>query len=142
MSQLDDKIEAFKNLMIEVLPDRVVTRDYKPASEHREEDLRLGVFTLLFHGVPKFGELGASPAGVKLFLLGQFQIEEKYTGSEIEAGELQMLEEITQVLRAAEAKYPDIPRMKAIDCASSTQMEHPYGWVAVVLEMYWTMKCN
>jgi predicted component of type VI protein secretion system len=141
-NDLDAKLEALKTLFQEALPDRIVTRNFKDAQDRRQDELFKGVYTLLFQGVTKFGGLGAAPAGVKIFLLGQFQIEEKASGSDIESGELQMLQEVLEVVRSADKHYPSIPRLSVIDAATSAQMEHPYGWIGVVLEMNWTMKCN
>lgn len=142
MSALDDKLEALKVSWQAALPNRIITREFKNASDRDRDDLKKGIYTLLFQGLPRFGALGASPQTVKIFLLGQFVVEENETGAEVEAKELEMVDEITEWLRAAEAQYPTIPSIKAIELASSAQMEHPYGWVAVVLEMSWTKKCT
>jgi hypothetical protein len=141
-NDLDAKLEALKTLFQDALPDRIVTRDFMNAQDRQQDELLNGVYTLLFQGVTKFGGLGAAPAGVKIFLIGQFQVEEKAGGSTIEAGELQMLQEVLGVVRSADKHYPTIPRLNVIDAATSAQMEHPYGWIGVVLEMNWTMKCN
>lgn len=142
MSELDARIGAFKKLIEKQLPHRIVTREYKDLVKRDRRELKQGVYTLMCQGLPKFGKLGGSPATVKLFLLGQFVIEENDSGDQIEVHELAMVEEVSELLRVSEAGYPATPRVEAVDVALSAQMDHPYGWIAAVLEMSWTKKCT
>jgi hypothetical protein len=142
LSELNDKLQAFKALVVATLPHRLVTRDFKNLADRKPADLKKGIWTVLFQGIPGFGALGGSPGKVKIFFLGQFQLDEGATGEDIEAIELQMVEEVLTVLREAGEKYPAIPTIKAVELVTSSQMEHPYGWVATVLEMNWTLKCK
>jgi hypothetical protein len=142
MSDLDAKLELFKTLAAEAYPQRVVTRTFQDVSQRDQRDLKKGIYTVLFQGIPRMGKLGGSPVTVKVLLLGQFQVEEDALGNVVEAGELAMVEEINELLRLAANRYPDVPRIEGVEMATSSQLEHPFGWVAAVLEMSWTKKCT
>lgn len=139
---LADKIEALKDLLVELCPERVVTRTFKDFAQRDKDDLKKGVWTLVFQGVTSTGKLGGSPARVKLLLMGQFVADEEAEGSEIEAGEIAMINEVTDLKREAGERYPKIPTLEVLEVATSSQLDAPFGWVAAVLEMSWTKKCT
>jgi hypothetical protein len=139
---LSTKIESLKSLLAELCPQRVVTRTFKDFAQRDKADLKRGIYTIVFQGIPGTGKLGGSPARVKLLLMGQFVAEEGAEGDVIEAGELAMISEITDLKRAAGERYPTIPTLEVLEVASSSQLDAPFGWVAAVLEMSWTKKCT
>lgn len=135
MTVLATRMNLIKSTLAACYPARVVTRSLKDVSQHKTPDLKLGIYTLISQGEGGYANLlgrAARDGQQRLLLVGQIQLGENAETSEIEDAEFVMVEEI-------KAFCSDLP--PALICLSmtgyqqSSQIDAPYGWIAVHLEM-------
>lgn len=134
MSTLTARMELIKSTLATALPLRVVTRDLMDFSERADSDLVKGVYTLLSNGEGNYKNYSGREAmdgAQRLFLVGQFRLDEDATGSAIEDAELTMVDEIKAMLRT---RPPALAQLYMTGFRQSKQLDKPYGWVSIDLE--------
>lgn len=137
MSTHEQALEAIRASLAAKLSSRVVTRSLIDPANASAEDLRAGVLCLVSRGGGEFantlgreGQLGR----VNAYLVGYVRVAEDADPLEIEQVELALLQDVLDwctepgALRPVNAVYP-------LDWTQSAQLEHPYGWVALKLDV-------
>lgn len=132
-------LSAHMNLIVSTLaalyPARVVTRDLKDFAERKKTDLDAGVYTVLSLGESGYanyrGREGMDGT-VKILLVGQIRLSENAAPHAVEDAEGAMADEIKGLVRALP---PALCSLEMKGFRQSGQVEHPYGWIAVDLEM-------
>ena len=136
MGELLNLRTALKAALATALPARVVTRDFKDFSQRQEADLLTGVISLIGAGEKDYANyLGrATQLGtVPFVLVGQIKLAETAAPSAVEDAEDLLAEEIKAFCRA-----PGDPLLGGILMRSfrqSGQLEAPYGWIAIDIEV-------
>lgn len=127
--------EALKSAMAAAMPTRVVTRDHKDFGERAEDDLVKGVVTIVGLGekdlsqwVGRETHLGTLP----LLIVGQIKVAEGRAPSEVEDAEDTLIEEIKAFCAAPPSGLGGLS-MKG--WRQSGQLEAPWGWVSVDVEV-------
>ena len=130
-------LEAIRAGRAAKLPSRVVTRSRIEPAGASPDDVRAGVLCLVSRGGGDFantlgreGQLGR----VNAYLVGYLLVAEDAEPIEIEQAELALLQDVLDwctapgTVRPLNAVYP-------LDWTQSAQLEHPYGWVALRLDV-------
>lgn len=138
LNEFDAALEGIKTSMAAALPHRVVQRSLvlDPAT-HDPADLAKGVICLVNGGGGRFanyrgreGQLGHATLGVVCFV----KVDEGAPAAAVESAELALLADVM-----AWVKAPGLPR--PFDSAlpqefkQSRQMDHPYGWIVIELDV-------
>lgn len=137
MSTHEQALEAIRASLAAKLSSRVVTRSLIDPASASAEDLTAGVLCLVSRGGGDFantlgreGQLGR----VNAYLVGYLLLAEDAEPVEIEQAELALLQDVLDwctapgTVRPLNAVYP-------LDWTQSAQLEHPYGWVALKLDV-------
>lgn len=135
MSQLSDRMTLIKSTIAAQLPLRVVTRNLKDFGQRKPADLKAGIYTLISNGEGGYENLNSRAAmdgRHRMSLIGQIQLGEKAEPSEIEDAEFVMVEEIKAFCRNLP---PQLACLSMTGYQQSAQVDAPYGWIAVDLEM-------
>lgn len=133
----EQALEAIRASLAAKLGHRVVTRSLIDPANLADEDLYAGVLCLVSRGGGDFantrgreGQLGRGNA----YLVGYLRVAESAAPLEVEQAELALLQEVLDwctdpgTLRPLNAVLP-------LDWTQSAQLEHPYGWVALRLDV-------
>lgn len=133
----EQALEAIRASLAAKLPHRVVTRSLIDPAGASPDDLRAGLLYLVSRGGGDFantlgreGQLGR----VNAYLVGYLLLAEDAEPVEIEQAELALLQDVLDwctapgTVRPLNAVYP-------LDWTQSAQLEHPYGWVALRLDV-------
>lgn len=134
MPELSARMELIKSQLAAKYPARVVTRDFVDFPMRAAADLEKGVYTLISRGEGGYQNHNGREAmdgKHNIGLIGQIQVGEEASASAVEDAEFAMLEEIKAFVRALPIELCTLV-MK--DFAQSSQLEHPFGWIAVEME--------
>lgn len=133
IERMDDRLDAIEASLAAALPSRIVTRALKHYTEQSDADLTAGVVTIVSAGESGYNTgLGmAAREGVhRILLIGHLRVAEDTTGADIEAAELDLIEEIK-----AWARQPVQGMSISLDNVQhSRQLEHPYGWIVAYVD--------
>lgn len=123
ISQVLDRLTA---ALAAALPARVVTDEFVDHPDRRRDQLEQGVVTVLLPS----GELPSEwEARAKLTVVGQVAVAGRGTTTrQVRDAELALLSEL---LAFARNPVADVPRVEVTGYRTSSQMEHPFGWVAL-----------
>lgn len=135
MSTLIDRMALVAAQLADRFPARLVTRSMKDFAERQPADLKRGVYTLISLGESDYANLrerAAMDGRHRMLLIGQIQLGEKVEPSAIEDAEFVMAEEIKDFVRNLP---PALVCLEMKSFRQSGQVEHPYGWIAVDLEL-------
>lgn len=121
-------LSSFKAALAAAYPARVATRSLLDFSDRKKSDLEAGVYTVIANGQPA-GDIYFQH--FKFIVVGQIQFPERTAGEVIEAAELTMAREIKNLMQR-KLRGPDM-RLLGVD--QSSQLEVPYGWVSVSIEV-------
>lgn len=133
MSALGTKFEQLRSALEAAQPARIVTRSF--GQDRSDADLRAGVFTILAQGEGGFNNLPGREAmygTVDLVILGQIKVAEADPAADLEEAEFTLIEEIKAFVRALPV---GIDSLMIKSYRQSGQIEHPYGWVLIEMEM-------
>lgn len=137
MADLEAVMAAAKTAMQTAMPMRVITRSYKDFSLRSDADLRSGIWTLISTGEKDYANYKGREAQLgtlTVAALGQVRVDDNSSEEAIETAEFAMVEELKAFVRGELAAAIDGGAlMKSF--RQSGQMEHPYGWVAVEIEI-------
>lgn len=135
MNLADDALDALEASLTAALPQRHVQRGMVDPAAVPREQLLDGVVCLVCGGGGDFanylgreGELGR----LRVSLVGFVVVAENSPAVDVERAELALLGEWL-----AWTQYPNQPGMSVLpqEFRTSEQMEHPYGWVTLALDV-------
>lgn len=132
---LDTLLEQIKTTLAAAQPLRVVTRSLKDFGDRAEADLVKGIYTVISDGEGDYDNLPHEEAmfgTLKIVLVGQILVGEDTESVVVETAELAMVEEIKSFVRALPVGIDGLQMKKFFQ---SKQLEHPYGWVSIEMEM-------
>lgn len=121
-------LRSFKDALAAAYPDRIVTRSLKDFGERKKSELEMGIFTVVANGQPEGEDYFQK---MKLLVVGQIKLPERAEGVDVEEAELQMAREV-KVLIQRKLSGPDMI-IRGID--QSAQLEAPYGWISLSIEV-------
>jgi len=110
-------------------PLREVTRDLKDFAERSSDQLFMGVFTLIAHGI----DIDESDLEwLNVLLVGQCEMpDDKTPPSAIEEAELQMIDDVR---RFALNSFGVVHIVRG-NIRQSAQVDAPYGWISMTLRV-------
>lgn len=133
-NEQDTALAAMAASLAAYLPTRVVQRNLVDPANARAEDLRAGLLCLVGGGgggfanyMGRVGQLGQLKAALVGFVLVP---EKDTTGADVEAAELDLLDDVLRWMNG-HAPVTVLPG----DWAQSRQLEHPYGWFTLELDV-------
>ena len=133
----EQALEAIRVSLAAKLGHRVVTRSLIDPANLADEDLYAGVLCLVSRGGGDFantrgreGQLGRGNA----YLVGYLRVGEGAEPLEIEQAELALLQEVLDWCTEPGDVRP-LNAVLPLDWTQSAQLEHPYGWVALRLDV-------
>lgn len=135
MSLLADRMNLIASTLEARFPLRVVTRSLKDFTQRQPAELKRGIYTVISQGeggYQNYLSRAAMDGQQKMILVGQIQLGEKDDPSTIEDAEFEMIEEIKDFCRHLPAQ---LACLSMTGYQQSGQVEAPYGWIAVDLEM-------
>lgn len=132
---LAERMAAMKTALTTAMPTRVVTRKLKDFAERPKADIAAGVFTLISKGEAGYRNHNGREAmdgKHRMLLVGQIELAETAEGDAVEDAEFAMVEEVKGFVRALP---PTLCSLVMTGFQQSGQLDAPYGWVAIELEM-------
>lgn len=133
----EQALEAIKLSLEAKLPHRRVLRSLIEPANASTEDLTAGVLCLVSRGGGDFantrgreGQLGR----VNAYLVGYLKVAEDTEPLAVEQAELALLQEVLDWCTEPGALRP-VNTVLPMDWTQSAQLEHPYGWVALRLDV-------
>lgn len=131
---LRDALENLKDGLQAAMPTRVVTRDFKNFDYREQRDLEAGVLTVMTtreRGYANYRGREADLGKLSLAVVGQLKLPEDALPSEVEDAEFVFAEEVKDFLKGA------LPVQAAdlLETRFSGQLEAPYGWFAMEMEV-------
>jgi hypothetical protein len=133
---LAERMAALKTAMETAMPTRVVTRKLKDFADRPKPDIAAGVFTLISkgeRGYQNYNGREAMDGRHSMLLVGQIELAEDTDGDAVEDAEFAMIEEVKGFVRALPS---GLCSLVMTGFQQSGQLDAPYGWVAITLEMY------
>lgn len=135
MSDLSDKLDLLRTSLETALPGRIVTRSFEDAADLKDADLERGIVTIATQGEGGYNNLPGREAmygTLDLVLVGRLKVKETDSGEALENAEFILVEEIKAFVRALPA---GIDSLEIKRYRQSGQIERPYGWVLIEMEM-------
>lgn len=132
---LAERMAALKTALAAAMPTRVVTRDLKDFADRPKADVAAGVFTLISkgeRGYRNYNGREAMDGRHSMLLVGQIALGEDAAPSAVEDAEFAMIEEVKGFVRALPAS---LCSLTMTGFQQSGQLDAPYGWVAITLEV-------
>ena len=129
------RMAALKTELVTAMPTRVVTRKLKDFADRPKADIAAGVFTLISkgeRGYRNYNGREAMDGRHSMLLVGQIELGEDADGEAVEDAEFAMVEEVKAFVRALPA---ELCSLVMTGFQQSGQLDAPYGWVAITLEM-------
>lgn len=120
-------LDAVKAALAAAAPARVTTRKLEGFAERKASDLEQGVFTLVKKGRR---DVDTNISYLKCLLVGQVLINEDADGEAVEEAELLMEDDVQRFIGGVQGCHISAPSW-----SQSQQIELPYGWIAVELEI-------
>jgi hypothetical protein len=133
---LPAQIDALVTRLQTMAPARVVTRDYRDFADRDPADLAAGVLTVISLGEPSYPDEIYEPGrfGVHdLMVVGQIQLPEDATGSQVEDAEFAVMADIK--LAVQDPLPADLFGLALRSFRQSGQLERPFGWVSASLQI-------
>jgi len=132
--RMDDRMDAVFSSLTAALTTRHVSRSWlKRYDDHTPQELADGALMLISAGESGYS---SSPGMValngthRMILIGHLKVADASQPQDIEAAELDLIEEIRSWVRSG---VPGVG-VVLISAEHSRQLEHPYGWVVVYLD--------
>ena len=135
MGELSTRMNLIQQTLAARYPARRVTRQLLDFADRKESELTAGIYTLISHGEGDYENLNGREAmdGTHAVLLvGQIVLPHAATPTDVEDAEFAMAEEIKGFVRNLP---PELCALVMKGFRQSGQLEAPYGWVAVEMEM-------
>lgn len=120
------QLDVLRDRFALALPGRTVSRSFYDHAQHRADDLERGVVTLLMR---KRRPVDDWSIELELSLIGQLQNPDRdAVPADTENLELELEAELQAICRNP---GNDMPRIIVRSVQTSSQIEHPFGWVAM-----------
>lgn len=132
---LRDALEGLRAALAAALPTRVVTRDLMSFDLRQERDLEAGVLTVVSNRESSYANYRGREADLgklSVVAVGQLKRPETDLPSEVEDAEFVFAEEVKAFLQGA---LP-VEAVVLQETRFSGQLEAPYGWFAMDLEVW------
>lgn len=127
MSVIGTLLDQLKAALVAAAPTRVVTRTLKDFGDRKKDDLQAGIYTLVHRGQQ---DTKMYQEHLQALLVGQLLVGEKAAPETVEEAELVMLDEIRRWADGVQGANVSIAKW-----SQSQQIEAPFGWVAVELDI-------
>lgn len=131
---LADKLEDIRADLALAMPARVVTRDFLDFAQRSQVDLEAGTLTILTQRESRYANYRGREADLgrlTLAVVGQLKLPEDALPSAVEDAEFAFAEEVKDWLQGV---LP-VNLIDLIETRFSGQMDAPYGWFAMTLEV-------
>jgi len=126
LTPIDQVLQDYVDYLRIELPDRIFTRAWKARERYSKDDLKPGIFTLIYQG-SKGTDLDDPYGGyLQLMIIGRIYCGADANGLEVEQAELQMEDEIRQFTEGNSGAA-----LQIINVSTSHQVEAPEGWVVL-----------
>ena len=132
---LADALNALKNGMAAAMPARVVTRDLLSFEQRPQAQLIAGVLTVVSSREGRYANYRGREAQMgrlNVVIVGQVLLPESAPPSEVEDAEFAFAEQVKSFLGGV---LP-VADIQLLETRFSGQMEAPYGWFAMDLEVW------
>ena len=132
---LADALNALKNGMAAAMPARVVTRDLLSFEQRPQAQLIAGVLTVVSSREGRYANYRGREAQMgrlNVVIVGQVLLPESALPSEVEDAEFAFAEQVKSFLGGV---LP-VADIQLLETRFSGQMEAPYGWFAMDLEVW------
>lgn len=132
----DSAMEAIKDSLAAALPHRYVQRSLVDPANVPAEKLRAGLLCVVSEGGGDFANYMGREADLgrmQVRLVGFVLVEESAEPVEVERAELALLGEVLLWLNTT--KVPGTDTLYPGDWSQSKQLEHPYGWLVLALDV-------
>lgn len=116
------------------MPTRILTRELTGFEKRKDDDLKKGVITLLMYresGFANYVGREAQWGKLTVLLTAQLRLTGDASGTEVEAAEVALADEIKQYLQG---QLP-LSSVLLLEINYSGQVEAPYGWITMKLEV-------
>ncbi len=137
VNDIDAQLEAIKCSLANALPNRIVQRSLANPANADAGKLRAGLVCVVLEGGGNFanylgreGDLGE----LQVSLVGFVLVDEGSQPEAIERAELSLLNDLLQ-WTAAPGSIDPADSVLPGDFTLSKQLEHPYGWVLLKLDV-------
>lgn len=137
MTDFDAALALMQDSLAAQLPGRHVQRSLVDPANETATRLTAGVICLVSEGGGQFanyrgreGDLGQ----MNVRVVGFVQVAEAADAVEVERAELALLRDVLGWVNAPTV-YPGVDFIEPGDFAQSKQLEHPYGWVTLALNV-------
>lgn len=137
-NQVDTALETIKTSLAAKLSARVVTRSLVDPAAAKAADLKAGLLCLVAKGGGEFANYRGREgdlAHVQATLVGFVKVDDKGTTPlSVEQAELALLQDVLDWVKEPGAIKP-VNTVLPLDWQQSSQLEHPYGWFALRLDV-------
>lgn len=140
-------LETIKGRLAALVPDRVVTREFKDHADRSRAELAAGIYTIQAGPIGPYpyeasddqamdSELRATEcARMRLTIIGQRQLPVNCSGEDVDAAEFEMLAELERL--ADEALGDEVTAsLLLLSALPSRQAEKPYAWIHTEWEVF------
>ncbi|MGE0358656.1 MAG: hypothetical protein AB7P08_17270 [Burkholderiales bacterium] len=134
MSELRDRMLLLRDSLAAQLPARVVTREWRPITTRRAEDLEAGIYSVVSQGESGYPNLNgweARDGKHRIAVIAQLKLPESASPEAVEDAEFELVAEMKAFVRS-------LPQglccLLLTAFTQSGQLEAPYGWVIFELE--------
>ena len=134
IERMDDRLDAVEASLASALSTRVISRALKHYTDQTDDDLTAGVVTIVSAGEGDYNKgLGmvAREGTQRILLIGHLSVAETTGGKDIEAAELDLIEEIKAWVRQPITGMS----LRLDNVQHSRQLEHPYGWLVAYIDI-------
>jgi len=134
IERMDERLDALAQALIPALPTHTIKRSLLDYRQHEEAELLSGVVTIVSAGERNYSNalgMAAREGTQRVLLVGHLQVAQASAPADIEAAELDLIEEIKACVRSGINGMS--VRLDSVE--HSRQLEHPYGWVVAHLDL-------
>lgn len=133
----DAALETIKLSLAAKLPGRFVQRSLVDPANAPTEQLQAGLLCLVSKSGGQFANYRGREgdlAHLNVFLVGYVQVAEGSAPVEVERAELALLQDVLDWVKDPGALRP-VNTVLPIEWNQSSQLEHPYGWFSLRLDV-------
>lgn len=134
IERMDERMDAVADALKAALATRVVKRSFfRHFTDHTADELASGVVMLISAGERDYNDgfgMEAREGTHRFILVGHLKVAEGSTPQQVEAAEIDLIEEIKTFVRTGVAGM----RLLLDQVQHSRQLEAPYGWVVAYVD--------
>lgn len=140
MSRIGDLLDLLAAAFADAAPGRVITRNWIDFAQQPAEDLERGIWIVRWSGMGPLsyetsdnngvtdGMRATQVAPLEFTVLCQRELHAEATGEDVDAAELEMLDELDAVASAV-IDMPGGETLQLVNVVPSQQIECPFAWV-------------